>query len=70
MGQDDTGIGEQPAPIAGMMTALAQVDDQIEIQRPAAAERQRRAVGPGARTVRADEDVRGEIPVLDRKSVV
>ena len=37
------GIGEQPAPIAGMMAALAQIDDQVEIDRAARAEKDRRA---------------------------
>ena len=31
MRQDDAGIGEQPAPVAGVVAALAQVDDQVEL---------------------------------------
>ena len=33
MRQDETGIGDQPAPVARMMPALAQIDDEIEVER-------------------------------------
>ena len=63
MRQDHAGVGEQPAPIAGMMAALAQVDDQVEIHRAARAEEDRRPLRREARPVRGDQHIGGE-PVL------
>ena len=30
MGHDDAGVGQEPAPVAGMMAALARIDPEIE----------------------------------------
>ena len=64
MRQDDAGIGKQPAPVAGVMAALAQIDDQVDQVAAARAEEQRRPVGRDARTVRGDQEVGLEQAVL------
>src|SRR5207245_8686204 len=51
----DRRIGEQPAPIAGMMPAIARLDPEIEQIGAAIAEIQRRLVGGEWRAVRWDE---------------
>ena len=53
----DRRIGEQPAPIAGMMPAIARVDPEIEQIGAAIAEIQRRLVGGESRAVRCDERI-------------
>jgi|HubBroStandDraft_4_1064222.scaffolds.fasta_scaffold00243_4 hypothetical protein len=58
MREDDTRVGEQPAPIARMMAALAQIDDQVEIHRAAGAEKDRRPVRRQARPVGGDQHIR------------
>src|SRR5436190_1838659 len=69
--QDDSGVREEPAPVAGMVRAFAQINDQIDRVAPAGAEIERRLSGRNARTVGGDEDVRCEqaIPVLPAKVV-
>ena len=57
VGEDDAGIRQEPAPVARMMRALAQVDDEIEIERAARPEEDRRPIGAKARTVGGDQDV-------------
>ena len=49
-GQDRCGIGQHPAPIAGMMPAVAQVDVEMNPQAAAAAEKDGGTVGgkPGS----------------------
>ena len=61
--QDDAGIGQQPAPIAGMMAAFAQIHDQVEIHRAARPEKDRRPLRREARPVRGDQHI-GAQPVL------
>jgi hypothetical protein len=63
MREDDTRVGEQPAPIARMMAALAQIDDQVEIHRAAGAEKDRRPLRRETRPVRGDQHI-GPQPVL------
>src|SRR5207253_5765083 len=53
----DRRIGEQPAPIARVMPALARGDREIDRMGAAAAERKRGAVARHARAVRGDEHV-------------
>ncbi len=55
--QHDAGIGDQAAPIAGMMRARAQFDDQIDRIAAARAEENRRLVRRDARAVGADQHV-------------
>ena len=59
----DAGIGQQPAPIARMMAALAQIDDEVEIHRAARPEKDRRPLRREARPVRGDQHI-GREPVL------
>ena len=42
VGEDRAGVGEQAAPVAGVMAAFAQVDGQVEVERAARAQEQRR----------------------------
>jgi hypothetical protein len=51
MRQDDPGIGEQAAPVAGVMAALAQVDDEVDPVAAARTEKKRRPLGCDARAV-------------------
>src|SRR5690606_39827350 len=55
---------EKAAPVARMMPALAQVDDEIEIAGAAVAERDGGPIRRDARAVGADEDVGGEIRLV------
>src|SRR5262249_923853 len=54
-------IGDEPAPIAGVVSTLAQITDEIEIEGAAAAEAQGGALGPDARAVGGDEHVGGKL---------
>ena len=65
MREHDAGVGDQPTPIARMVAALPQVGHQVEVQRAARAEEQRRAAGADPRPVGGDEHVCGE-PVAVR----
>jgi hypothetical protein len=69
VGEDDTGIGDQAAPIAGMMRAVAQGDAQAEVLQPARAEHHRRPRRVEARPVRRDQHVCGE-PVTLRHAEI
>ena len=62
--QDDAGIGEEAAPVAGMMPALAQLDDQVDGVAAARAEKDRRLAGRNARAVRGDQHIRLQKPIL------
>src|SRR5262249_11397861 len=53
----DRRIGQEPAPIAGVMRAVARVDDQIERISTAVAEKDRRPVGCEPWTIGSDENV-------------
>ena len=64
MRQDDTWIGEEAAPVAGMVPAFAQIDDQLDRVGAARAEKDRRPVRRDARTVRSDQQVRPQQPML------
>ena len=64
MRQDDARIGKQPAPVAGMMPALPQIDDQVDQMAAARAEKQRRPIGRDARPVGCDQEIGLEQPVL------
>ena len=65
MRQDDARVGEQPAPVAGMVAAFAQVDHQVHVERAARAEEHGRLAWLQARAVGGDEHVRlQEILVL------
>ena len=64
MGQQHRRIGEQAAPVAGMLAVLAQIDHQIEIEHAAAAEEQRRPVRLDPRAGRGQQQIGGQaIPV-------
>src|SRR5215471_11311270 len=58
MREDDTGIGEQAAPVAGMMSALAQIDDEIDWVAAARSEKDRRPIGRDPRAVRGNQQIR------------
>src|SRR5262245_66593134 len=58
MREDDAGIGEETAPVAGMMGALAQIDDEVDRVAAARAEKQRRPLGRDPRAVRGDQQIR------------
>jgi hypothetical protein len=60
MREDGAGVREQPAPVAGVVAALAQLYDQVEVERPARAEEQGRLRGLEAGAVGGDEDIGGE----------
>jgi hypothetical protein len=62
MRQDDAGIGEQAAPVAGMVRAFAQIDHEVDHVGATGAEKKRRPVGRDARAVRRDQQVRVEEP--------
>src|SRR5262249_14193872 len=57
MRENDARIGEATAPSAGMMAALAQIDDELDWMAAARAEKKRRPIGCGARAVRCNEQV-------------
>src|ERR1700728_3197211 len=63
MGEDDAGIGQEPAPIAGMVRPVAQLDADVEIEGAARAEKDRRPVGAEPWPVRGDQHIAAE-PVL------
>src|SRR5262249_51134800 len=60
MRKDDAGIGEEAAPVAGMMGALAQIDDEVDRVAAARPEKQRRPVGRNPRAVRGDQQIRAQ----------
>src|SRR5260370_24463518 len=60
MRENDSGVGQQPAPIARMMPALAQIDRKVEIHRAAGAEEDRWPLRREARSVRGDQHIGGE----------
>ena len=60
VGEHDARIAQQPAPVSGVMAAFAQVDAQVEIQRAARAQKNRRPPGLQARAVGGDQHVGGE----------
>src|SRR5262249_43167689 len=66
MREHDAGIGEKAAPVARMVAALAQVDDEIDRVAAARAKEQRRPVGRDARPIRGDQEIGLEKPVLMR----
>src|SRR5262249_13880988 len=43
--EDDAGIGEEAAPVAGMMGPLAQIDDEVDRVAAARPEKERRPIG-------------------------
>ena len=55
--EDRPGIGEQAAPVARVMAALAQVDGEVEVERAARAQEQRRPRRAQARAVGGDQHV-------------
>ncbi|MCY1528037.1 hypothetical protein D9M68_631270 [compost metagenome] len=57
MGQLDTRVGDQAAPVAGMVAAGAGVDAQVEVQAAARAQEDGGALRAQARPVRSDEQV-------------
>ena len=57
MRQDDSGIGQQAAPVAGMMSALAQIDHQVDRVAAAGTEIDRRLAGRDARAIRGDQQI-------------
>ena len=57
MRQDDAGVGQKAAPVAGMMAALAQGELQVEVERAARAAEDGRPAMVEARAVRADQGV-------------
>jgi hypothetical protein len=64
MRQDDAGIGDEATPVAGMVRALAQIDDKVDHGAAARAEKDRRPVGRDARAVRRDQQVRPQQLIL------
>ena len=59
-------IAQQPAPVAGMVRALAQLQLQVEVGDAARAEEQRRQVGPQPRAVGGDQRIGGQRLALQR----
>ena len=64
MREDDAGIGEQAAPVAGMMGALAQIDDKVDRVAAARPKKQRRPIGRDPRAVRGDQQIRPQEFIL------
>ena len=64
MRQDEARIGDQAAPVARVMPAFAQIDDEVEVDRAATAERDGRPILLHARAVGGDEYVGGEIALV------
>ncbi len=60
VGQNDAWVGQQPAPVAGMVRAFTQVHRQLEVEHPARAKKQGRARRCQAWAVGGDENVCGE----------
>ncbi len=58
MRQDDPRIGQQAAPVAGVMPALAQVDDQVDHVAAARTQEDGRPIGRDARAVGGDQHIR------------
>ena len=57
MRHDDAGVGQQPAPVAGMMAALAHRELQVEVQRAAGAAEDGRPAMVEPRSVRGDQRI-------------
>jgi hypothetical protein len=57
MRENDTWICEETAPVAGMMAALAQIDDELDRMAAARAEKKRRPIGCGARAIGCNEQI-------------
>ena len=57
MRQDDAGVGEQAAPVAGMVAALAQGELEVEVERAARAAEDGRPAMVEPRAVRADQGI-------------
>ena len=64
MRENDSGVGEEPAPVAGMMTAVAQIDDQVDRVPAAGAQKERRLAGCDPRPVGRNQKVGAERAVL------
>ena len=60
MGEDHRRVGQEPAPVAGMVRALAQVHRQVEADAAARAHEERRRARLKPRPVRGDQHVGGE----------
>src|SRR5262249_31712486 len=56
--EDDAGIGEEAAPVAGMMGPLAQIDDEVDRVAAARPEKERRPIGRDPRAVGGDQQIR------------
>ena len=57
VGQDGRGVGEQAAPIAGMMAAFAQIDVEMDSDAAAAAEEDRGPIRRQPRAVGGEQQV-------------
>jgi hypothetical protein len=57
MRQDDSGIGQEAAPVARMMRALAQIDDEVDQIAAAGAEEERRLAGSDPGAIRCDQQI-------------
>ena len=64
VGQDDRRIGQQAAPVAGVVAGVAQLDHQIEVERAAAAEEDRRRVRREARPVGGEQQIGRELRLV------
>ncbi len=60
IGQNDSRVGQQAAPVAGMVCAFAQVYRQLEVEHSARAEKQGRVCRRQARAIGGNENVGGE----------
>ncbi len=59
--QNDCGVGEQPAPVAGVMAAFAQTQRELEVDQSAGAQEDRGTFGIDTRPVRSNQSVGGEL---------
>ena len=59
--QNDCGIREQPAPVAGVVAAFAQTQREFEADRAAGTQKYGRPFGIDTRPVRRNQDVGGEL---------
>ena len=60
MGQHNTRIAQQPAPVAGVVTALAQIECEVEVACAARTKKNCRPTGLQTWAVRGDEHIGGQ----------
>ena len=64
MREQDRRVGQNAAPVARMLARLPELDDEIEVERAAAAEEQGRLVGRETRAVGGEQQIGGQLRLM------